>query len=349
MVIEIAGRRIGAGNPCFVIAEAGVNHNGDRALAHALVDAAADAGADAVKFQTWVTEKICKPGAPKADYQIAQTGADDDQFTMLKSLELPYAWHAELKEHADRRAILFLSTPDEIDSARFLRDLGVAAIKVGSAELTNLPFLRALARLGKPMIVSTGMGTLAEVGEALAAIREVAAVPVSLLHCLSAYPAPEEEMNLRAIVTMREAFGVPVGLSDHTTSAMAATIAVALGGSIVEKHLTIDRHLPGPDHAASADPEEFRAFVLAIRQAERMLGTGVKQPAPSEMNTRATVRRTLLYGASLPALHVVGEDDLVALRCGIAGLQPSAMTQFIGKTIRRAVSEGSPVSPADFE
>jgi len=349
MGIPIGNKHIGPGRPCFIIAEAGVNHNGDLSLARRLVEAAAAAGADAVKFQTWVTEKICRPGAKKAAYQERSSRADDDQFAMLKRLELPYAWHRELMGLAEERGLVFLSTPDELDSARFLCSIGVPAIKVGSAELTNLPHLAQLARLGKPLIVSTGMGTLQDVGRAVDVIRAATSAPFALLHCVSAYPAPEEEMNLGAIAALRQAFDVPVGLSDHTTGTTAAVMGVALGMCILEKHLTLDRNMPGPDHAASSTPAEFAELARMVRKAEVMLGSGEKRTMPSEVNTREVVTRTLLYAAPLAAGQRAEEKHFEALRCGEPGLPPEAAAELIGRVLRRPVSRGDVVAEADFQ
>jgi len=347
--IVIGSREIGPGRPCFIIAEAGVNHNGDLALARRLVDAAAESGADAVKFQTWITEKLCRPGAKKADYQQRACPGEEDQFKMLKRLELPYEWHPELKARAEERGLVFLSTPDDLDSARFLCEIGMPAVKVGSAELTNLSYLEQLARLGKPLIVSTGMGTLEEVARAVEAIRAATAAPFALLHCISAYPAPDEEMNLRAMATLRQAFGVPVGLSDHTTGHMAAMLGVALGMSIYERHLTLDKRMEGPDHAASADPLEFAEVARMIRKAEIMLGSGEKKMAPSEINTRQAVARTLVYAVALKAGHSVGKADFEALRCGLPGLPPDAAARLTGRVLRRAVDQGGVVAETDFQ
>ena len=345
---ELNARRIGQGEPCYVIAEAGVNHNGDLALAHKLVDAAADAGADAVKFQTWITEKLCRPGAIKAQYQKVEN-EKESQYEMLKRLELPYEWHKVLQSHAGDRGIAFLSTPDEIDSARFLCGLGVEVIKVGSGELSNLPFLQQLGKLGKPLILSTGMGTLKEVGEAMYAVHQGGRVPTALLHCVSAYPAPEEEMNLRSISTLRNHFGVPVGLSDHTMGQVAPVLGVGQGMCIWEKHITLDRHMPGPDHAASAEPAEFALLVKLIRKAELMMGSGVKEPSASETSTREAVRRTLLYTHDFSAGHCISLADFEALRCGLAGLQPGDANRLVGLKLCRPVRVGEPVSQQDFE
>ena len=312
------------------------------------MDAAANAGADAVKFQTWITALVCSPGAKKATYQEMHCPDEADQFTMLKKLELPYDWHRELQQHARDRGIIFLSTPDDIQSARFLCELGVPAIKVGSAELTNLLYLRQLAALGKPLILSTGMGTLDEVRCAVEAIHSRATVPLALLHCVSAYPAPEDEMNLRCLTTLRREFDVPVGLSDHTMSSLAATVAVGLGMDLLEKHITLDHALPGPDHLASCEPDEFAEMVRIVRKAEATLGTGVKALASSELGTRSAVLRTLLYARDFSMGHVLADEDLESLRCGLAGLPPEAATRLTGKVLRHAVQAGTPVGESDL-
>jgi sialic acid synthase SpsE len=347
--MTIGNRVVGGGEPCFIIAEAGVNHNGDLQMAYDLVEAAVASGANAVKFQTWITEKVCKPGARKAEYQESGCPDEADQFSMLKRLELPYAWHGELKMHAERLGIIFLSTPDEIQSARFLCDLGIPAIKIGSGELTNLPFLRQVAALSRPLILSTGMGSLDDVRHAMAAIQSVRQIPVTLLHCVSAYPAPEAEMNLQCIATLRREFGVPVGLSDHTTANLAATIAVGLGMDILEKHLTLSHKLSGPDHAASAEPDEFAELVRTVRRAELMLGTGIKIPAASEISTRQAVQRTLLYARDLPAGHILAAEDMESLRCGLEGLPPDAATRVTGRTLCKAIHAGTAVVESDLE
>lgn len=347
--LHISDHLVGQANPCFVIAEAGVNHNGDRTAAHHLVDAAADTGADAVKFQTWITEEVCARGAVKAEYQKRQQ-LEEDQFEMLKRLELPYTWHAELKAHAKERNIVFLSTPDDLQSARFLCDLGVPAIKIGSGELTNLPYLAEVGALGKPLILSTGMSDLSAVACALDAIRQAnSSVEIALLHCVSAYPAPETEMNLRCIATLRDEFAVPVGLSDHTTGSMAAILGAGLGMSIYERHLTLNCSLPGPDQASSTEPEAFAEIVSGIRNAERMMGSGMKVPAASESVNVAAVQRVLVFARDLPGGYTIGAADMKALRSGQAGLAPCQLPRFVGSVLSAPVVAGAIVREGDFQ
>ena len=263
--ITIGERQIGEGAPCFLIAEAGVNHNGDPEQARRLVDAAADAGSDAVKFQTFRSEHLASPQAPKADYQHRSTDAGESQLDMLRRLELPRSAYPVLQARCAERGILFLSSAFDEADADFLAQLGAPAIKIPSGELTNLPFLAHAARRGLPLIVSTGMAALREVEEAVAAIREAGGRGLVLLHCVSRYPAPAAHANLRAMRTLADAFGVPVGFSDHTPGIAVAVAAAALGAHVIEKHLTLDRSLPGPDHSSSLDPREFRALVEHCR------------------------------------------------------------------------------------
>lgn len=347
MVIDLAGRRIGPGHPCFVIAEAGVNHDGSPELAHALVAAAAAAGADAVKFQTFRAEDLVTASARKAAYQVAATGADDGQLAMLKALELPLEVFRDLKADAEARGLLFLSTPFDLGSARFLAGLGMPALKVPSGELTNLPFLAALAGFGLPMLVSTGMGDLAEVEDAVTTIRAHGAPPLALFHCVSAYPAPAAAYNLRAIESMRAAVGVPVGLSDHTLGHEVALAAVARGAELVEKHLTLDRARTGPDHAASLEPDGFAALVAQIRAVEAALGDGIKRPAACERDVAQVARRSVVAARDLPAGHRLAAGDLV-LKRPATGLPPRELPALVGRILARPVVADLPLARDDL-
>jgi len=339
------GERLLSYGAAYIIAEAGVNHNGDLALAHALVDAAADSRADAVKFQTWQTDSICAPGAAMADYQAIDGGAD--QYAMLKRLELPFAWHQELRDHARERGIDFLSTPDDVESARFLASLGVDVIKVGSAELTNMLHLREIGALGLPVILSTGMASIDQVRRGIDVVRSAGAADVAVLHCVSAYPAPEAAMNLAAIRTLRTELDVTVGLSDHTEGSVAAVVAVGVGIAILEKHITLDRALPGPDQRASADPVEFAALCAAVRRAETMLGTGEKRVMESERDTLRAVRRVLVYRKSLPAGTRLTAEDVTGLRTGQAGIGVDQADRWVGRVLARGVTQHSLVMDDD--
>jgi N,N'-diacetyllegionaminate synthase len=343
--VPLGGRLIGQG-PVFVIAEGGVNHNGDPALARHLIDAAAGAGADAVKFQTFDPAALAADGAPTADYQRAAGVEADDQRAMLERLALPKDAWADLQAYARARGLVFMSTPFDDGSAELLDGLGVPAFKVGSGELTNTPFITRLARRGRPMLVSTGMGDMAEVAAAVDAVRAGGDVPLALFHCVSSYPASAADANLRAIETMRRAFGVPVGWSDHTRGIELALAAVAAGASLVEKHITTDRGLPGPDHGASLEPAEFAAMIAGIRDVEAAMGDGVKAPVAAERNVAAVARRSLHWAASLPVGAVVAEQDLAVLRPG-TGLRPGRIEELVGRRTARAVRAGTAVSLDD--
>lgn len=345
--IQIGERRIGAGSPCFVIAEAGVNHNGDLRLARQLVEAAAEAGADAVKFQTFQADRVVAPGAPKAEYQKRTSGAEESQLEMLKRLELSEDDHRALIEHSSQAGIVFLSTPFDESSADLLHRLGVPAFKLPSGEITNLPFLEHVARKGLPILLSTGMSTLAEVDEAVRAIRDAANPPLALLHCVSNYPASPSDVNLRAMDTMRAAFSVPIGYSDHTLGDAITLAAVARGASIIEKHFTLDRGLPGPDHQASLEPGEIAALVRSIRSVEESLGTGRKEPAASESGTAAAARKSIAAARDLPAGHVIAAEDLARLRPG-TGLAPAMLRHVVGRILKRPVERGELFCWEDF-
>lgn len=345
--LEIDGRTIGGGRT-FVIAEGGVNHNGDFALAMRLVDAAADAGADAVKFQTFDPAALAADGAPTARYQRRTDDDVRDQRDLLAHLVLPRDAWARLRDHARERGLVFLSTPFDDGSADLLDALGVPAFKVGSGELTNTPFITRLARRGRPMLVSTGMADLVEVAAAVDAVRSGGDVPLALFHCVSSYPASPADANLRAMETMRRAFGVPVGWSDHTPGTELALAAVAAGASLVEKHVTLDRGMSGPDHAASLEPAELAAMVRGIRAVEASLGSGIKEPVAAERDVASVARRSLHWAADLPAASVVRPADLAVLRPGV-GMAPALLDSLVGGRTTRGVRAGARVEPGDVE
>jgi N,N'-diacetyllegionaminate synthase len=338
--IEIAGRAIGDGHPCFVIAEAGVNHNGDPRLARELVRVAAEAGADAVKFQTFAAERLATAAAPKASYQVARTERDESAQAMLRRLELDRDDHVQLIADCKSAGVMFLSSAFDEASADMLDELGVNAFKVPSGEITNVSYLRHVAAKKRPLIVSTGMSTLEEVEVAVAAIRETADVPLVLLHCVSLYPAPVAGTNLRAMETMRARFGVPVGYSDHTEGLTAALAAVALGAAVIEKHFTVDRALPGPDHAASLEPEELRALVQGIRGVESALGDGVKRPLPEEAETAVVARKSVVAATDIQAGAAI-ERDMLAIKRPGTGLPPAKLDWVVGRAARRAIPAGT--------
>jgi N-acetylneuraminate synthase len=335
----------------LVIAEAGVNHNGSLELAMRLVDAAADAGADAVKFQTFRAERLVARGTPTAGYQAANTG-QRDQHAMLRSLELPDDAYGELAARCSARGIEFLSTPFDPESARLLAAHGVRRMKIGSGDLTSLPFLEQVAALGLPIILSTGMSTLEEVAEAVDALKRVfdgeLADHLTLLHCTSAYPAPAEDANLGAMRTLRERFALPVGYSDHTEGISVALAAVALGACVLEKHLTVDRALAGPDHRASLDGAQFSELVRQVRAVEAALGTGRKEPRPSELAVRELVRRSVALRRGVKQGEVLQADDLVLLRPG-TGIAPRDLPAVAGRRAARDLEAGSLLAWSDFQ
>ena len=346
--IRIAGREIGTGRPAFVIAEAGVNHNGQLGLAERLVDIAADAGCDAIKFQTFDPELLATQHADKAEYQRETTGAKGSQLEMLRGLVLPRDAHARLQQRARDRKLVFLSTPFDETSADFLEQLDVPAFKVSSGDLTNILLLRHLANKHRPLLVSTGMATLDEVLAAVETLGQAGASQIALFHCVSNYPAEPIDCNLRAIGTLREATGLPVGWSDHTLGIDVTVAAVAVGAELIEKHVTIDRTLPGPDHRASLEPLELAAMVRGIRTAEAALGDGTKQPRPAELAVAAVARRSLCYRADLAAGARVEEHQLIALRPG-TGMPTKDLGTIVGRRLGRAVRRGQPVTIDDFE
>lgn len=343
---EIAGQAVGGGR-CFVIAEAGVNHNGDIAKARGLIDAAVAAGADAVKFQTFKADRVISPSALKAAYQRATTGGEESQLEMIRRLELSEAKFRQLKQHCDAKGIIFLSTPFDHESVDFLDSLGVPAFKVPSGEITNLPLLGDIAGRAKPVVLSTGMSDMAEVERAVGALVSHGSPALAILHCVSNYPADPRDANLRAMATLRAKFGRPVGFSDHTAGIDIALAAVALGASVIEKHFTLDKTLPGPDHRASLDPQELQALVGGIRRVEQALGDGVKLAKPSEADTRTAARRSLFLRNALPAGRDIAADQLVALRPA-GGIEPDQLDQLIGRRAARDLAAGDMLQWSDL-
>lgn len=331
------------GGRVFVIAEAGVNHNGDLGLARRLVDVAAEAGADAVKFQTFAADRLVTRHAATAEYQRRTTGGARSQHAMLAALELSPAAHETLLACCAARGIEFMSAPHDVESARYLKGLGVRRLKVPSGDVTNLPMLEVVGGLGLPVILSTGMADLAEVEAAVATLRRAGLADLVLLQCVSDYPADPAVMNLRVMDTYRARFGVRVGLSDHTLGIHVAVAAVARGAACIEKHFTLDRSLPGPDHQASLDPAELRALVRAIRDVEAALGDGVKAPAPGELPIRDVARKSLVAARDLPAGARLGPGDVAILRPG-TGLPPGRLGEVLGRTTARPIVADTPLS-----
>lgn len=336
----IAGRPVGPQAPCFIIAEAGVNHNGDPALALKLIDVAADAGADAIKFQTFSAERLASASADMAGYQKRNMNQSGSQFEMLKKLEIPEACYPALTTRCRERGIVFLSSPFDEEAADFLNGCDMPAFKIPSGEITNIPFLQHIAHLGRPMIISTGMATMTEIATALEAVVAAGDPPVCLLQCFSNYPASARDQNLRVMVTFEAAFGVPAGYSDHTEGCYVTAAAVALGARIVEKHFTLDRNMPGPDHKASLEPHELLQMVRAIRDVEAAVGDGVKVPRGAELDTRIYARKSIVARRDIAVGKVLEQGDLAVMRPG-TGLAPSLLPMLVGRRSNRAIAAGT--------
>ena len=321
----------------YIIAEAGVNHNGSFDLARRLVDAAKAAGADCIKFQTFRAQNLVSRNAGKADYQKATTG-DGSQADMLSKLELSYDAFSRLKQYCEEVGITFLSTPFDLESAAFLDALGVPFWKIPSGEVTNLPYLEALAKTGRPVVMSTGMCEMDEIEAALRVLREHGTSDIRLLHCNTEYPTPFADVNLRAMETMRRAFGVEVGYSDHTKGIEVPIAAVALGATIIEKHFTLDRNMDGPDHKASLEPDELAAMVSAIRNIEQALGSGEKTASPSERKNIAVARKSIVAKRAIKAGERLTEDNLTVKRPG-SGVSPMRWRDVLGTAAIRDFEE----------
>jgi N,N'-diacetyllegionaminate synthase len=320
----------------FIIAEAGVNHNGDIELAKQLIDAAAEAGADLVKFQTFNADRLVTRTAQKADYQNKSTDSKESQHEMLRRLELTAEMHIELIEHCATRNIGFFSTGFDIESIDLLVSLGQDHFKVPSGEITNLPYLRHIGRLGKAVILSTGMATMGEIEAAIEVLEQAgtARENITVLHCTTEYPTPMAEVNLRAMQSIHIAFGVKIGYSDHTSGIEVAIAAVALGARVIEKHFTLDRNLPGPDHKASLEPQELKAMVTAIRNIEIALGDGIKRLTPSEARNKPVARKSLVASQTIKAGEIFSEQNITSKRPG-TGISPMRWDEIIGRTALR--------------
>lgn len=318
----------------YIIAEAGVNHNGDINLAKKLCLAAKEAGADAVKFQTWVTEKMITKTVKQACYQVNNTGNDQSQFDMLKALELSYDNFREIKAYCDEIGIQFASTADEFDSLDFLVELGIPFIKVGSGDVGNISYLRYIGSKRKPVILSTGMSTLADVENSIKALRDGGANDISLLHCTTSYPCPFDSVNLNAMNTLKNAFRLPVGYSDHTIGIEIPIAAVAMGAEIIEKHFTLDRTMPGPDHIASTEPNDFKLMVDSIRNVENALGTGTKGPTDAEKEISKVVLKRIVAKRVIPEGKLIEHEDICVKR-NENGLPATAWDLIIGTKARK--------------
>jgi N,N'-diacetyllegionaminate synthase len=319
----------------FIIAEAGVNHNGDLSLARRLIDVAAEAGADAVKFQLFKADSLATKSAGLAAYQ-AQQVSDGGQHEMLRRLELSREAHAELMDYARSKGIIFLSSPFDVDGIGFLAKLGLPLLKVPSGEIINLPYLRELARTGLPVILSTGMANMNEIGAAIEALEAagLARARLTVLHCTTEYPTPLEEVNLQAMLTIRDKFNVRVGYSDHTPGVEVSILAVAMGAQVIEKHFTLDQTMEGPDHQASLSPQELHALVAGVRRAELIRGDGVKTPTPSEARNIPIVRKSIVTARPIRKGELLTADSLTTKRPG-TGVSPMRWDQMVGRPAKR--------------
>lgn len=322
----------------LIIAEAGVNHNGDFELAKQLVDKAVEGGADIVKFQTCKAENVISRYADKAEYQKVTTGEADSQLEMVRKLMLTYEEYGKLKEYCDEKGIEFLSTAFDLPSVDYLHSIGMRRWKIPSGEITNLPLLIKIAKLGEPIIMSTGMSELSEVEDAIKVLKENGAGEITILHCTTEYPAPYEDVNLKAIDTMKETFGLPVGYSDHTKGLEIPVAAVARGACVIEKHFTLDRNMEGPDHKASIEPDELKQMVDMIRHVEVAIGDGIKKVSPSELKNQDIARKSIIAKTAIKTGDVFTEENITTKRPG-SGINPMKWFDLLGKTAKHDYQE----------
>ena len=325
-----------------IIAEAGVNHNGDFALAKKMVDAAADAGADYIKFQTFIPQKLVSKFAQKADYQKETTGAEESQLQMLEKLVLTQENFRELAHYCGEKQIGFISTPFDLESIDFLDSIVMDFWKLPSGEITNLPYLMKIGQTKKPVVMSTGMSTIKEVKEAVSILQKAGTTEITLLHCNTQYPTPMQDVNLRAMQTLKEQMQLPVGYSDHTKGTEVPVAATAMGAAVIEKHFTLDKTMDGPDHKASLEPDELKAMVQAIRNIEKALGTGEKEPSPSEQKNISVVRKSIVAKCAIKKGETFTEENLTVKRPG-NGISPMCWYEVIGQKASRDFAEDEPV------
>jgi len=345
--IKIGNKIIGEGEPCFIIAEAGVNHNGDFRLAKKLINVAKQAGADAVKFQTFKAENVVTETAGMAEYQKENIGSKKSQLSMIKELELSYKDFIKLKKYCDEKKIIFLSTPHSEDAIDFLEPI-VPAYKIGSGDLTNLPFLGKIAKKQKPIILSTGMANLSEVREAISTIKKQENKKIILLHCTTNYPCPLKEVNLKAMLTLKKEFDLPVGYSDHTLGITVPIMAVAMEAKVIEKHFTLNKNLPGPDHKASLEPRELEEMVKLIREAEKVLGSGIKKPTKSEEKIKKIVRKSIIAKTNIPKGRKLTKEMLVIKRPG-TGIEPKYINKIVGKVAKKEIKKDNLIKFEDLK
>ena len=349
MKVKIGNKIISRKSPVFIIAEAGVNHNGRLDLALKLIDMAADAGADAIKFQTFRAEQVVIRAGHMAEYQKKNIGKAKSQIEMLRKLEFDELWYPKIIAHCKKRGIIFLSTPHgSFDSVDLLHKLKVPAFKFGSGDLTSLPVLEYAAKLGKPIILGTGMATIAEIQEALKVIKKTGNSKIILLHCTTNYPCPPQEANLGAMLTMTKEFDVLIGYSDHTMGSQVSVMAVTLGACVVERHLTLDNNMPGPDHKASANPMDFKRIVLEIRRVKTIIGSSVKKPLSSEIALRSVVRKSIVAIKNIKKGEIFSSKNIGIKRPG-TGLSPKYYFSILSKTCLSNIKVDTLISKKHYE
>ena len=348
MEIKIGNKLIGKNHRCFIIAEAGVNHNGDVLKAKNLIDIAKEAKVDAVKFQTWITEDLITKSVDKAEYQKKNTAIQESQFEMIKKLELSFKEFRELKKYADERNIIFLSTPDDEKSVDFLEELEMPAYKIGSGELTNIFILKKIAKKGKPIILSTGMANLEEIQEAIDVIYKTGNKELILLHCTSQYPTEYKDVNLRAMLTLKKKFNTIVGYSDHTMGILVPQLAVSLGAKVIEKHFTYDKNAIGPDHRCSLNPNELKDMVKIVRKVELILGNSIKTSTNEELEVKKLVRKTIVAKENILKGTKLTED-MLTLKRSKGNLEPKEIFTIIGKKTKKSIIKDEPIYLYDLE
>ncbi len=335
--VSLGGRMVGDGHPCFIIGEIGSNHNNDFDAALALIDVAKQAGCDAVKFQSYTADGLYSRYTPRSSEMNGRSLEEDTPYTLIKRIQMPVEWHAPLKKHCDQRGIIFCSTPFDESFVDVLEDVEVPFYKVASFELTHYPLLNKIATTGKPVILATGNSGLADIELAMDTLRSAGCSNIILLHCVSAYPARQDEMNLRCLLTLKEAFHCSVGLSDHTEDNMAAVIARTLGACVIEKHITLDRKTAGPDHPFAMDPQQLASLVKAVRLTESMLGDGWKEIQAGELENHKIGRRSLVAAHALRAGEVVTMEAVVVKRPGM-GLHPKYFELICGHRLSQPIN-----------
>ena len=340
--IKIGKKKIGQNNPVYIIAEAGVNHNGSFNRAKDLIISAAECGADCIKFQTFTAEKVVSKTSPKPPYQIKNTGRNKTQFDMLKQLEIPKEWYPLLMDLCQEKGLDFMSTPYDVDSIFFLQEIGVKAFKVPSALLVEKDYLNNLAKIGKPIFLATGMCSFSEVAAAVEIFKGFPNSKLILMQCTTNYPSVPEDCNLRVIPTFAQAFNLPVGYSDHTQGLLAASLSIALGACVIERHFTLDKNLPGPDHSSSSEPEELAELVRLSRLIPLILGSNEKIPTQNELDNRFAMRRSIVAARHIEKGTIITKD-VIAFKRPLNGLPPSAIDLLLGQTAICDIEEDSPL------